>query len=135
MNDYPPARIEQGEQLTSTCCGNRNEPLQTSRRKWWSFMGAGSLIAVGYMDPGDWATALEGGARYGYDLLFVVLLASLIGMLPRVALQPHVDSSPNVCGKEVDKPALRTFSSRLSSTRIAEITASPRHRTQTNLCR
>jgi manganese transport protein len=52
-----------------------------SCRRWWTFVGAGSLIAVGYMDPGNWATALAGGARYGYDLLFVVLSASLMGML------------------------------------------------------
>jgi manganese transport protein len=51
------------------------------RRRWWSFLGAGSLIAVGYMDPGNWATALAGGARYGYRLLFVILIASLMGML------------------------------------------------------
>ncbi|CAB3748169.1 Nramp family divalent metal transporter [Paraburkholderia humisilvae] len=46
-----------------------------------SFIGAGALIAVGYMDPGNWATALASGASYGYQLLSVVLLASLTGML------------------------------------------------------
>ncbi|WP_250502014.1 Nramp family divalent metal transporter [Caballeronia sp. AZ7_KS35] len=51
------------------------------RRHWYSFAGAGALVAVGYMDPGNWATALASGARYGYSLLFVVLLASLMGML------------------------------------------------------
>jgi manganese transport protein len=51
------------------------------RRSWTSFAGAGALVAVGYMDPGNWATALSGGARYGYSLLCVVLLASLMGML------------------------------------------------------
>jgi manganese transport protein len=45
------------------------------------FVGSGSLIAVGYMDPGNWATALAGDAHYGYQLLSVVLLASLMGML------------------------------------------------------
>ncbi|SAK54099.1 manganese/iron transporter [Caballeronia glebae] len=49
--------------------------------RWYSFAGAGALVAVGYMDPGNWATALASGARYGYSLLFVVLLASLMGML------------------------------------------------------
>jgi manganese transport protein len=51
------------------------------RGRWYSFAGAGVLVAVGYMDPGNWATALASGARYGYSLLFVVLLASLMGVL------------------------------------------------------
>lgn len=45
------------------------------------FAGPGLLISIGYMDPGNWATAIEAGSRYGYDLLFVVLLASLAGMV------------------------------------------------------
>ncbi|MEX3896291.1 divalent metal cation transporter [Paraburkholderia sp. JPY432] len=48
---------------------------------WFSFLGAGALIAVGYIDPGNWATALGAGAGYGYRLLGIVLLASLMGML------------------------------------------------------
>lgn len=45
-----------------------------------TFAGPGLLISIGYMDPGNWATAIEAGSRYGYSLLFVVLLASLAGM-------------------------------------------------------
>jgi Mn2+ and Fe2+ transporters of the NRAMP family len=48
---------------------------------WFSFVGAGALIAVGYIDPGNWATALAAGAGYGYRLLSMVLLASLMAML------------------------------------------------------
>lgn len=44
------------------------------------FAGPGLLISIGYMDPGNWATDIEAGSRYGYTLLFVVLLASLAGM-------------------------------------------------------
>ena len=44
------------------------------------FAGPGLLISIGYMDPGNWATAIEAGSRFGYSLLFVVLLASLAGM-------------------------------------------------------
>ncbi len=44
------------------------------------FLGPGLLVAVGYMDPGNWATDLEAGSRYGYALLFVILLSSLTGM-------------------------------------------------------
>ncbi|WP_157131145.1 Nramp family divalent metal transporter [Burkholderia savannae] len=51
------------------------------RRQWFRFVGAGAMVAVGYMDPGNWATALSSGARYGYQLLSVVLAASLMGLL------------------------------------------------------
>ncbi len=51
---------------------------------WWrrlfAFMGPGYLIAVGYMDPGNWATDLAGGSRYGYALLSVVLLSNLMAI-------------------------------------------------------
>lgn len=45
-----------------------------------TFAGPGLLVSIGYMDPGNWATAIEAGSRFGYSLLFVVLLASLAGM-------------------------------------------------------
>ncbi|GAA6731144.1 Nramp family divalent metal transporter [Thermus brockianus] len=44
-------------------------------------MGPGFLVSVGYMDPGNWATSLEAGSRYGYRLLFVVTLASAVAFL------------------------------------------------------
>ncbi|WP_394368603.1 Nramp family divalent metal transporter [Hymenobacter negativus] len=50
-------------------------------RKLMAFWGPGLLVAVGYMDPGNWATDLAGGARYGYTLLSVVLLSNLFAML------------------------------------------------------
>ncbi len=49
--------------------------------KMLRFAGPGLLIAVGYVDPGNWATDIEAGSRYGYDLLFVILLTSLAAML------------------------------------------------------
>ncbi|SDT31372.1 manganese transport protein [Paenibacillaceae bacterium GAS479] len=50
-------------------------------RKLLAFMGPGYLVAVGYMDPGNWATDLAGGSMFGYTLLSVVLLSNLIAML------------------------------------------------------
>ena len=44
-------------------------PEGAPRGRWFSFVGAGALVAVGYMDPGNWATALGSGAKYGYQLL------------------------------------------------------------------
>jgi len=50
-------------------------------RKLLAFSGPGYLVAVGYMDPGNWATDLAGGARYGYTLLSVILLSNLMAIL------------------------------------------------------
>src|SRR5271168_5330406 len=49
-------------------------------RKLFAFAGPGYLVAVGYMDPGNWATDLGGGSKFGYQLLSVVLLSSLVAM-------------------------------------------------------
>jgi manganese transport protein len=50
-------------------------------RRVLAFVGPGYIIAVGYMDPGNWATDLAGGSSYGYALLSVVLMASLMAMV------------------------------------------------------
>lgn len=50
-------------------------------RKLFAFTGPGFLIAVGYMDPGNWATDLAGGARFGYALLYVILISNIIAIL------------------------------------------------------
>ncbi len=50
-------------------------------RKLIAFSGPGYLVAVGYMDPGNWATDLAGGSQFGYALLFVVALSSVIAMI------------------------------------------------------
>ena len=52
---------------------------------WWrkalAFAGPGYLVAVGYMDPGNWATDLAGGAQFGYSLLSVILISNLMAIL------------------------------------------------------
>src|SRR5205085_7962551 len=50
-------------------------------RKLLSFAGPGFLVAVGYMDPGNWATDLAGGARFGYSLLAVVMVSNFMAIL------------------------------------------------------
>src|SRR5712664_1091850 len=50
-------------------------------RKMLAFAGPGYLVAVGYMDPGNWATDLAGGSRFGYTLLSVVLISNLMAVL------------------------------------------------------
>jgi len=49
------------------------------------FFGPGYLVAVGYMDPGNWATSLAGGSRFGYTLLSVILVSNLMAMLFQAA--------------------------------------------------
>ncbi|MEA3213079.1 MAG: manganese transport protein [Chthoniobacter sp.] len=50
-------------------------------RKIAAFAGPGFLVSVGYMDPGNWATDLSGGAKYGYTLLYVILISNLMAIL------------------------------------------------------
>ncbi|KAJ3292639.1 hypothetical protein HK104_005134 [Borealophlyctis nickersoniae] len=57
-------------------------------RSWWAwfktffgFLGPGCLIAVGYMDPGNWATDLSGGSQFRYKLLFAILMSNLMAVL------------------------------------------------------
>src|SRR5713226_5109428 len=50
-------------------------------RKLFAFAGPAYLVSVGYMDPGNWATDIEGGARFGYGLIWVLLLSNLMAIL------------------------------------------------------
>ncbi len=60
----------------------RTVPVGTGTfRKILAFAGPGYLVAVGYMDPGNWATDLAGGSKFGYTLLSVVLLSNLMAVL------------------------------------------------------
>ena len=50
-------------------------------RRMLAFAGPAYLVSVGYMDPGNWATDLEGGARFGYRLLWVLVVSNLMAIL------------------------------------------------------
>nr|HET7859613.1 Nramp family divalent metal transporter [Caldimonas sp.] len=54
-------------------------------RRMLGFFGPGYLVAVGYMDPGNWATSLAGGSRFGYSLLVVILVSNAMAMLFQAA--------------------------------------------------
>jgi len=56
----------------------------TGLKRLMLYAGPGLMVAVGYMDPGNWATDIAAGSRFGYDLLFVVLLAGLAGMVLQI---------------------------------------------------
>lgn len=57
----------------------------TTPRKGWrrilAYLGPAYLVSVGYMDPGNWATDLQGGARFGYQLIWVLLMSNLMALL------------------------------------------------------
>src|ERR1700722_11952261 len=50
-------------------------------RRLLAYAGPAYLVSVGYMDPGNWATDLEGGARFGYQLLWVLVLSNAMAIL------------------------------------------------------
>src|SRR5216117_1950773 len=90
--DTPPAAepspADKGWKLTSATPSlaevNRTIPVPKEFsfwRKMLAFSGPGYLVAVGYMDPGNWATDLEGGSRFGYTLLSVILISNLMAIL------------------------------------------------------
>lgn len=62
-----------------------HESVATSHEKLWrrlfAFAGPAYLVSVGYMDPGNWATDLEGGARFGYRLLWVLVMSNIMALL------------------------------------------------------
>jgi len=67
--------------LTGSIRVNRAAPLW---RRFLGFAGPGVLVAVGYMDPGNWGTDLLGGSKYGYALLWVILLSNIIAQFLQV---------------------------------------------------
>src|SRR6186713_3260952 len=56
-------------------------PSASFVRKLMAFAGPGFLVAVGYMDPGNWATDLAGGSKYNYTLLSVIMISNLMAIL------------------------------------------------------
>ena len=77
------------------------------------FVGPGLLISVGYMDPGNWATDLEAGSRFGYGLLFIVLFSSLVGIIvqtlsARLGIAAGRDLA-RLCREQYPKPVAMTL--------------------------
>src|SRR6266536_4869370 len=80
--DQPGWRLPRGERSLREVHGSIAVPTDAGFwRKLLAFAGPGYLVAVGYMDPGNWATDLAGGARYGYTLLSVIMISNLMAIL------------------------------------------------------
>ena len=77
-------------------------------RRFLSFFGPGYLVAVGYMDPGNWATSLAGGSSFGYTLLSVVLISNIMAiLLQALALRLGIASGRDLaqaCAEAYSKP-------------------------------
>src|SRR5262249_34166554 len=96
LESDPPSTTESGTRLLPTTAdlrarmshpslpeAHRSIPIASGAswlRKILAFAGPGYLVAVGYMDPGNWATDLGGGSKFGYTLLSVVFISNLMAM-------------------------------------------------------
>ena len=60
---------------------NLKSQILNKKRPWLAFFGPGLMIAVGYMDPGNWATDIAGGSKTGYSMLFIILVSNLFAIL------------------------------------------------------
>src|SRR5438477_8990997 len=75
-------RGERGEPSLSDVFASVRMPRRgTFWRKLLAFFGPGYLVAVGYMDPGNWATSLAGGSKFGYALLTIALLSNIMAII------------------------------------------------------
>ncbi|GAM24973.1 hypothetical protein SAMD00019534_081480 [Acytostelium subglobosum LB1] len=84
-----------------------NENKGFSIKKLFSFLGPAVFVSIGYMDPGNWATDLEGGSRFGYQLVWVLLMSNIMAMLLqilsfKIALVTKKDLA-QMCGSEFPK--------------------------------
>lgn len=91
--DGPPKVLAPHEELTGWRSASPNVSLPEAHRslvvptdlgfwrKMLAFSGPGYLVAVGYMDPGNWSTDLAGGSRFGYTLLSVILISNMMAIL------------------------------------------------------
>src|SRR5690348_8525403 len=75
-------------------------------RKLMAFAGPGYLVAVGYMDPGNWATDIAGGARFGYTLLSVIMISNLMAIL----LQALAARLGIACGRDLAQACRDSYS-------------------------
>ncbi len=82
VQDHPGWRRPRGRPALAEVFGSiRTRPTGPMWRKLVAFLGPGYLVAVGYMDPGNWATSLAGGSKFGYALLTIALLSNMMAIL------------------------------------------------------
>jgi manganese transport protein len=57
------------------------DPKMSFGKKLLAFLGPAYMVSVGYMDPGNWATDIAGGSKYGYQLIWILLMSNLMALL------------------------------------------------------
>ena len=113
MPDGPPSDIAFPESDTYAAPGPRvlaGAPPRTFWRKLAAAAGPAYLVSVGYMDPGNWATDIAGGARFGYRLLWVLVMSNLMAIL----LQSFSARLGIVTGMDLAQACRAMFSRRVS---------------------
>ena len=84
MDPLRPTAYDDAPALPSLAEVHRTVGIPTGAsfwRKLLAFSGPGFLVAVGYMDPGNWATDIAGGSRFAYQLIFVLMVSNLMAIL------------------------------------------------------
>src|SRR4051812_41987636 len=79
-----------------------------SKNRWrslFAFFGPAYMISVGYMDPGNWATDIAGGSKFGYSLIWVLLMSNLTALL----LQSHCARLGIVTGKDLAQASRESY--------------------------
>jgi manganese transport protein len=98
------------EKKSTVSLSEVHSSVDTSSRKGWrrmfAFMGPAYLVSVGYMDPGNWATDIAGGSKFGYTLIWVLLMSNLIALL----LQSLSARLGIVRGRDLAQASRETFS-------------------------
>src|SRR5688572_11181862 len=74
-------------------------------RKLFAFFGPAYMISVGYMDPGNWATDIAGGSKFGYSLIWVLVMSNIIALL----LQSHCAKLGVVAGKDLAQASRENY--------------------------
>ena len=96
-----------------------HESVDIEQAGFWkrllAFSGPAYLVSVGYMDPGNWATDIEGGARFGYRLLWVLVMSNLMAVLlqtlgSRLGIVTGRDLA-QACHEEYPRVTLRSLDS------------------------
>src|SRR5258706_8928439 len=77
----------------------------SSLRKVLAFFGPAYMISVCYMDPGNWATDIAGGSKFGYSLLWVLLMSNIVALL----LQSHCVRLGVVTGKDLAQASRENY--------------------------
>ncbi|POR55140.1 Nramp family divalent metal transporter [Bosea psychrotolerans] len=128
----PPAGWRQDRGEASLADVHRSVDVQASKPGWRravAFVGPGYLVAVGYMDPGNWATSIAGGSKFGYTLLIVALLSNIMAVVlqalcARLAIGSGRDLA-QACRDSFPKPVALTLwflaETAIIATDIAEV--------------